>query len=182
MPPAEDIALMASVSSGDREARERVVRRLMQRVQRLCRALIRNASDAGDASQASLVEILRSASTYRGESSIERWADRVAARTALRWVTSERRKRGVPVLTDGEPLIAQSEGQSRLVRECLAVLSEPQRTTLLLRCQFEYSVEEIAELTGVSPNTVKDRLLRSRGLLRRLLREELSLELTPARG
>ena len=30
------------------------------------------------------------------------------------------------------------------------------------RAGFEYSIDEIADLTGISPNTVKDRLLRGR--------------------
>jgi DNA-directed RNA polymerase specialized sigma24 family protein len=40
---------------------------------------------------------------------------------------------------------------------------------LILRHGLEYSVEEIAEMFGISPNTVKDRLLRGRSALRREL-------------
>jgi RNA polymerase sigma factor (sigma-70 family) len=49
-------------------------------------------------------------------------------------------------------------------------LSEPQRTTLILRACFEYSVDEIATLTNCSRNTVKDRLTRARQMLRALIR------------
>jgi RNA polymerase sigma-70 factor (ECF subfamily) len=59
-----------------------------------------------------------------------------------------------------------------LVRQYLDRLSEPQCTVLLLRHGFGYSIEEIAEITEVSPNTVKDRLLRARATIRRLMRRE----------
>jgi RNA polymerase sigma factor (sigma-70 family) len=54
----------------------------------------------------------------------------------------------------------------------LGRLSEPQRTALLLRSGFGYSVEEISELTQTPENTVKDRLKRARNGLRRQLERE----------
>jgi DNA-directed RNA polymerase specialized sigma24 family protein len=46
---------------------------------------------------------------------------------------------------------------------------------LVLRHVLGYSVEEIAELTEVSPNTVKDRLVQAREQVRKTLRRELGL-------
>jgi RNA polymerase sigma-70 factor, ECF subfamily len=178
--PGDDIALMARVVSGDRVASQAVVQRLQARVQRISRALLRNDSDAKDASQLSLVEILRSAHTFRGESSLERWTDRIAQRTTLRWAASERRKRGTQLFPECEPTTSPHGGSQVFASECLNALSEPQRTALLLRCGFEYSVEEIAELTAVSPNTVKDRLQRSRAILRPLLQQGSLTDLTAA--
>jgi DNA-directed RNA polymerase specialized sigma24 family protein len=53
---------------------------------------------------------------------------------------------------------------------------------LVLRHGFEYSIDEIAELTGVSPNTVKDRLLRAREAIRRIIRREQLLDAASGRG
>jgi len=160
---------MEAVTSGDGRAREALVRRLLPRAQRLCQVLLRNANDAKDACQTAVLQVLRSASTYRGECSIEYWADRIVTRTALRWMASERRQRH-PTLVN-EPAIDAGAAQPRvLLRVCLNRLSEPQRTTLVLRTCFEYSVDEIAALTNCSRNTVKDRLLRARQTLRALVR------------
>jgi DNA-directed RNA polymerase specialized sigma24 family protein len=52
--------------------------------------LIRCAYDADDATQVALVEILKAAPSYRGESSLEAWADRIAVRVAI-GVARERR-------------------------------------------------------------------------------------------
>lgn len=164
-----DLALMEAVARGDGPAREQLVRRLMPRAQRLCQALLRNGADAKDACQTALLQVLRSAPTYRGECSIEYWSDRIVTRTALRWIASERRKRQTS--PPNEPGVDGGAAQPRvLLRECLNRLSEPQRTTLILRACFEYSVDEIATLTNCSRNTVKDRLTRARQMLRALVR------------
>lgn len=66
-------------------------------------------------------------------------------------------------------------GVPRALVEYLAELPETRRVALVLRHVLGYSVEEIAELTEVSPNTVKDRLLQAREQVRKTLRRELSL-------
>jgi RNA polymerase sigma-70 factor (ECF subfamily) len=59
--------------------------------------------------------------------------------------------------------------------EYLAELPEARRVTLVLRHVMDYSIEEIAELTSTSQNTVKDRLLHARAQMRRLIRRDLSI-------
>jgi RNA polymerase sigma-70 factor (ECF subfamily) len=168
---ADDIKLMDQVARGDVVAQRVLVRRLLRRIERVCRALLRNRQDAEDAAQISVIEILKSARNYRGESSLERWSDRITARTALRSVAHERRARRAPL--DHEPGVTHAIGeQTLLASQYLDRVSERQRSVLILRHGLEYSVEEIAELSGISPNTVKDRLLRGRSVLRRLLRRD----------
>ena len=176
-PTAADANLMARVALGEPAARALLVRRLLRRVQRLCQALLRDAHNAQDAAQVSTLEILHSARSFRGESSLERWADRITVRTALRMSRTEKRAQRLPI--DAEPrAISPAAGEEAiLAQEYLGRLSERQRSVLVLRHVFEYSIEEIAEIAGISPNTVKDRLLRGRGLMRKMLRcEQLLLD------
>jgi RNA polymerase sigma-70 factor (ECF subfamily) len=164
-----DATLMRRVAERDSSALQVFVRRVLPRAQRLCQALLRNPVEAKDASQTAILQVLQSAHTFRGECSIEHWSDRIVARTALRWVTVERRARHAPV--EHEPASAGDVGQPRvLLKECIQRLPEVQRTALLLRTCFEYSVDEIASLTNVSRNTVKDRLTRARQTLRAFVR------------
>ncbi|MFZ5891397.1 MAG: RNA polymerase sigma factor [Myxococcota bacterium] len=166
---AADRALMRRVAENDSRARRDLVQRLLPRAQRLCQSLLRNASDAKDASQTALLQVLRSVHSYRGECSIEHWSDRIVSRTALRWIATERRS---PQAGLDDDAITETNGAHPkiLFRECLNRLPEAQRTALLLRCCFEYSIDEIASLTEVSPNTVKDRLTRARQTLRAWVR------------
>lgn len=161
--------LMKRVATGDQRALALVMQALMGRVQALCRALLGDGADARDASQASLVEIMRAAPTFRGDCSLGYWASRITARTSLRWVRRERSLQARPPEDLAEPTVPEGGPSKVLLNECLTTLPPAQRTTLLLRCGLGYSVDEIAELTSVSPNTVKDRLLRGREALRKLM-------------
>jgi RNA polymerase sigma-70 factor (ECF subfamily) len=163
---------MARVARGESAAQLILVRRLLRRVQRLCRALLRNAHDAQDAAQVSMLEILQSSRGFRGDSSLERWADRITVRTALRASKNEKRAQRAPVEAEPDRVSAAAGEDMVLAEEYLLRVSERQRTVLILRHGFEYSIDEIAELVGISPNTVKDRLLRGRGLLRKMFRRE----------
>ncbi len=167
-----DVELMALVAAGDRSAQRAVAQRLIGRAQRLAMVLLRERADASDASQASLLEILRSARTYRGDSPLERWADRIVVRTSLRLASQRRRP---PLPETGEvpvPQHARPDDSPFFVEAYLRGLPDPQRIAVVLRHVYDCSVEEVAELTGVSPNTVKDRLLRAREHIRRLVRRE----------
>jgi RNA polymerase sigma-70 factor, ECF subfamily len=168
---ADDISLMTEVASGDRVAQQRLVRRLLRRIERLCRALLRNRSDAEDATQLSVLELLKSARSYRGESSLERWSDRITVRTALRAAANERRAHRAPLAE--EPRFTPAIGDHLvLAAEYIRRVPERQRSVLILRHSLEYSIHEIAEICRISPNSVKDRLLRGRGALRRVLRRD----------
>ena len=170
---AEDQLLTEGAAKAEPAAQRALVRRLMGRVERLSRVLLRNTADAKDVSQNSMVQILNSAGTFRGEGSLESWADRIVYRTAMRSYSAERRGQGRQERpTTASLRCAPWVTPSVLIRQFLDRLSEPQCTALLLRHGFGYSVEEIADLTEVSPNTVKDRLLRARATIRRLMRRE----------
>jgi RNA polymerase sigma-70 factor, ECF subfamily len=166
-----DVDVMRRAGSGDRDAQRLVAVRLMRRVQRLARALLRDRDDAHDASQLSLLEILRSAGHFRGESELEAWADRVVVRTTLRHARRGRRLASAPLEEQATPGVAPRSDHCVAASQYLSMLSEGHRTVLLLRCGLEYSIEEIAELTQVSPNTIKDRLKRARECIRNSLKE-----------
>ncbi|NJK31187.1 MAG: DUF134 domain-containing protein [Deltaproteobacteria bacterium] len=55
------------------------------------------------------------------------------------------------------------------VGEYLDALSDERREALILRHVFDHSIDDIAELTGVSRNTVKDRLRVAREQIRKLI-------------
>jgi RNA polymerase sigma-70 factor (ECF subfamily) len=167
----DDVELLRRVARGEANAQRQIACRLLRRVERLCRTLLRNREEALDARQLSIIEILKSAHTFRGEGTLERWADRITVRTALRAVAAERRAQRAPV--DFAPSTTRPTGDTILLaRQYLALISKRQRRVVVMRHSLEYSIEEIAEMTGISKNGVKDRLLRARGILRRMCRRE----------
>lgn len=177
---ATDLELMRAAAGDppDADARETLVDRVLARVRGRARMLSDNEADADDATQASLVEILRSAKNFRGEGSIEAWSERIAVRTTLR--LQRRRRRRLSLVDDHtEPDSLEQETPARSLREeipgevrsYLEELSEDRRQALILRHVLGHSIDEIAEQTGVSRNTVKDRLRHARRQLRRLIRQ-----------
>jgi RNA polymerase sigma-70 factor (ECF subfamily) len=64
---------------------------------------------------------------------------------------------------------AGQEARADLVRNLLDALNEDQAKALLLHVMLGHSTEEIADITGVSVNTVKTRLRLGKEQLRRWL-------------
>jgi RNA polymerase sigma-70 factor (ECF subfamily) len=192
------LALMKRVAAGVPEAQEELAERLVMRVRRGAHALMRGSSDADDSAQLALIEILRSARDYvalaggaldfdalllggsghrdAAATSVERWADRIVGRSVIRFSRAIRRRAGAFSTTtaDDESTLELSDRPPRNLDECLARLPSTAREALLLRHAFGQSIEEIAELTQVSPDTVRDRLLLARKEFRRLAHSRVS--------
>ncbi len=161
------------------DTRALLTRRLQPRVHRLVTSFLRNQADAEDAAQVALMEIVRSISSFRGECRLESWADRIAVRCAIRIA---RARRLAAVRTDaavepdqlpGPTVEAPSaEGLPRALLVYLDALPEARRTALVLRHALGYSIQDIARLTGVSENTVKDRLLAAQHEVRKMVRRD----------
>ena len=176
----DQLELVSLAGAGDPAAQEHLVVLLCRRVRTISLAILGHAQDAEDAAQRILIEILRSAPTYRG-GSLYAWADRIAVRTAVR---QARRRRVRAAHVDAQVAVesigtAPASGTSeqtipRPILDYLSELPEARRTALVLRHVLEYSVNEIAELTATSPNTVKDRLLQARRQVRKRIRHELA--------
>src|SRR5687767_12270040 len=90
-----DVELMAAVAAMDRTAQRVVVERLARRVRKVTGLLCRTAADADDAAQLALIEILKSADTFRVATSLERWAERITIRTTLHAARKERSRKGL---------------------------------------------------------------------------------------
>jgi RNA polymerase sigma-70 factor, ECF subfamily len=174
-PYSDDLELLRAVAKGDPVAQHQLVVRLSVRIRRLTKLLSRNGTDADDISQRAIWEIIRSAGTFRKEARVEPWADRIVARVTLRHGQRESRRR---LLTKrwfiiGALPFGRSKPYELNVSEGLDLflnrLSPDRREALVLRHVLDYTVEEIAELTGAPVSTVKDRLVYARKQMRQWL-------------
>jgi len=185
-PAQSDLALMKLVAGGDAHAQRVLAHRLAPRVRRVTRRLLANGADADDAAQVALMEILRSAQSYREEASVERWADRITVRTALRQVREQRRRGWLFGSRDDgdEPRVPErpeTEGQGareetpRRLEEYLSELPLARREVLVLKHALGYTTDEIAELVDKPVGTIKDRLVAARKQIRRSILRELRI-------
>lgn len=177
-----DLERMRRAGAGDPAAQAWLMTHVIARVRRIARTFLRSSADADDAAQLALLTILESASTYRGEAAVEAWARRIAVRTILRYVKQQRRD-GAPVAPESAideevvlpPHQPPFEALPRDAREYLDALPEAQRTVILLHHALDYSIEEIAGMTEVSPDTVKSRLRLGIGALRKQVRQDIAV-------
>jgi len=139
--------------------------------------LTKTPDDAQDAAQVALLEILRSAQTYRGEGAIRGWAARIAMRRIARWNTRHSTAaREVAASERAQPVTTMStvvvDALPRPLDAYLAELSEPQRTALVLRHSMGCTIPEIAEITQSPVPTVKSRIQKALARVRQAIRRD----------
>ena len=180
---SSDAELTRAAADGDPLAQRALVERLMNRVRATTRYLAGGHTDAEDYAQLSFVEILQSAGSFRGDSSLESWADRIVVRTTMRYV-KQLRWRSQYLTYDSEQQgtdfgsAEDDVARQRVMRrmsELFADLKPKQRAVVTMRLVLGYSIAEIAEATGANPNTVRYRLNTGRKKLRRRIKHDPQL-------
>jgi RNA polymerase sigma-70 factor (ECF subfamily) len=178
--PTADLELMARVAAAQPEAQRELVERVIRCVRARARKFTHNDADADDATQISIIQILRSARTFRGEGRLQAWCERITVRTTIR--QERRRAQALALLADVDPDVIDPDvieqppvGQeqtteARCVWSYLEELSDDRQQALQLWA-IGHSVDEIAAQTNASPNTVKDRLRMARRQLRQSMRQ-----------
>jgi RNA polymerase sigma-70 factor (ECF subfamily) len=175
----EEVALLVAAASGDAEA----VRWLLDDVAPVVYGFVFARVGgvelvAEDLLQETLLEAVRAARTFRGESAASTWMCAIARRRLARYYESERRaeaaKRSLRLIEGGargeEPGASQAvERQDEVVR-ALGRLPPLQRQVLVLKYMDDLSVQEIAEAVGRSRVQVQSLLQRGRQGLRQHLR------------
>ena len=182
-----DEALVRRALAGDGSAFEALVTRHQERVYRLLCRLLRDASDAQDTLQETFLQVYRKLSSFRGESKFSTWLYRVATNTALGSLRQRSRhptesletylprydEQGRHERLDIDHSIAARADElldrRRLTEHALAALErlpEAYRAVFVLRDLEELTTAEAAEVLGVNPTLLRQRLHRARLMLR----------------
>jgi RNA polymerase sigma-70 factor (ECF subfamily) len=162
---AADDPRIAAAAGGDRTAASALLTELLPRTRNVVRFLVRGDAEVDDFAQSALIEVLRSLPSFRGESSLTTWADRITVRTALRLLgrrqrEREERQRAEPELRSlsSRPESGDDYTARRRLARVLDTLPEAQREALVMHHVVGMSVPELAEELGVSFDTAKSRL------------------------
>ncbi len=136
---------------------------------------IAGSSLVNDLLQEVFVRVWRKLSEFRGQSSLRSWIYRIAVNVALDAVRAEVRRAEdflVPDLPSDSPDAEHLLMSRELVAKGLAALSADHRAVVVLALIHEFSLEEVAEILGVSLGTVKSRLHYGKQHFRSLLEEK----------
>jgi len=163
-----DPALVRRAQRGDAWALDALIRALEPYLGRICGAIALEAGD--DALQEAMIAVIRNLGSLREPLALRGWARRIAVREAVR--VAHRHDRTAPVdPVDPAGTLAQlptvDDGLTDVeVRAVLAGLRPEQRAVLVLRHVDGIGEQEMADLLGVAPGTVKSRLSRARAAFR----------------
>ena len=159
--------LVRRAARGDRGAGDALVRLHRRTTEALAFRALRNADDAADVAQESLVYAMIQLPTLREPERFSGWLRQIT----LTHCAEYRRRRGTRRL--GEPMTVLNEqseeadhAQRLAIRDSLSDLSEAHQTTFLLHYLGGWSLTETADLLDVPLNTVRSRLATAKSLLR----------------
>lgn len=183
----DEAALVAAARNGVASAFETLVNRYERRIYRLTWNITQNDEDAEDASQDAFLRAFQHLGTFQGNSRFYTWLVRIAVNQALMKLRKRRRREvslDDPLETDESAMPREIEdwgpspevrfGQGQLgqfLAESIAKLNISLRVVFQLRDVEELSIEQTAELLGISKAAVKSRLLRARLKLREMLQD-----------
>ena len=187
----KDDVLVEQCQQGDSVAMERLILKYQDRIHNVIRKMCANADDAAELTQETFVKVIESIDKFKGRSSFYTWLFRIAVNVTLNHCqrcakvgfrsleTEEPEPAGTArqVLRDflsddssPDPVrVALANELSELAQKALTRLDDAQRAVVVLRDIEGMSYVGIAKVLDIELGTVRSRLSRARGNLRRLL-------------
>lgn len=127
-------------------------------------------ADADDVFQEVFLAYHQSSQTFHDEEHRKAWLLRTTVNMTRRVVSAAHRRRSVP-LEEGEAVVAPfREREENLVWQALQALPEEYRVPIYLFYFEELSTQQIAQVLGLRPGTVRMRMSRGREMLRKTLK------------
>lgn len=171
-----DAELTARVLNGNCDAYAGLVRRHQDRLYQLARGLGLDHDSSLDLVQDSFVKAYTRLAECRDAAQFRFWLFRIGRNLCLDYLKNVRR-RSVPISTlpDAENIATAAASDvdlSSTLRAALDQLPIAMREAFLLKHEFGYTYEEVAELTNASPSAVKMRVHRAREILQSFLTEQ----------
>ena len=173
--------LARRAAGGDEDAFAQLVGLHEKKVYGLALRMCGNPEDAADAAQEAFLAAWKGLPRFRGEAGFSTWLYRLTSNAAIDHLRRVERQRGEVSRDGGGPGLdavddapsPQAQAEETELREAVAeglsMLSEAHRQALLLRELRGLSYEEIASELRVDLGTVKSRISRARGSLRKIL-------------
>ena len=167
--------------SGNTEAFALLVDKYKERIFALVYAKVGQFQDAEDITQDVFLNAYKKLSTLRRWDNFYPWLYSIAANRCKDFHCAQNRRVDAAHLADQDESVSQrADMEAHLERlrneqlhEALASLPEMHRQVLMLRYMAGMKNKEIAETLRVSPNTIDQRLVRSRAKLKTILNEEM---------
>lgn len=182
-----DRNLINLVLSGDHRAFESLVRRYQKLVYNVVLQMVQSRDSAADLTQETFLKSYRSLASFKPELRFKPWLIRIATNTALNSLRDEKPHDSLDQIMESDPcfdLTAPENVEKQVeltlatqeLSVALAELPVRQRTIFVLRYQYDFSYDDIAQITNESIPAIKSMLFRTRERLRKQLFEKNGTE------
>ena len=176
----EETELIRQVCQGDREAFYRLVQPCERAVFSAAMAILNNPADAEEVAQEAVLKALANIQRFRGESKFSTWLVQITINESRLKLRKDRRHLYDSLdepqsgeegdyfpkdFADWREIPSESLQRKELreaLQRALASLPQKYREVLVLRDIQHLSIEETAQVLGLSAGNVKTRLLRAR--------------------
>jgi RNA polymerase sigma-70 factor (ECF subfamily) len=174
----DDDELIRKISHKDLIAFQQLVESHTAFVYNTCYNLIGNHQQAEETAQDVFLQVYKSSGNFRHKSKVSTWIYRIAVNRSLNVIRQNKRSRWIKSLTTLD--IEESAGEKpdellekkelkKLLKAAVDSLPEKQRTVFILNKYENLSPGEIAEILGISTNSVEVRLHRAKIKLQKKL-------------
>jgi RNA polymerase sigma-70 factor, ECF subfamily len=175
-PQPSQTELIRSIAHGDRRAMQILFAQHRLRVYRFALRLVDDKDAAEDVVSEVFLEVWRHAGSFEGRCRVSTWLLAITRNRALSMLRRRPLDRldggeaaAVPDYADDPEAAVQKRQLSAILAHCLTRLSPAHREVIDLVYYHGRSIDEVAVITGVPPNTVKTRMFYARNRIAKLL-------------
>ena len=176
IPDTPDAALIRSIAAGDKHAMQILFARHNVQVFQFLLRFVGDKSAAEDLVSDVFLDVWRQASRFQARSQVSTWLLAIARNKALsalrRRSTEELDEDAAAAIEDPQDnpeVTLQNRQKTEILLNCLTELSPAHREVIDLVYYHEKSIDEVAEITGIPPNTVKTRMFYARKRIAELM-------------
>jgi len=171
-------ALVRKAQAGDEAAFRDIVERYQSKVFSIIHGIVRSRNDVEDIAQQVFAKVYLSLKSFDFRSSLITWIYKITVNECFDYLRKKKVRKlvyesdlsedEVRRVENTEPSVNRQLGQDTslaqrdYVVKLLSKVSEEERTLLMMKEVEGYSVEELAQMTGMNENTIKVKLFRAR--------------------
>ncbi len=182
-----DQILISQIIAGDTNAFTLLVDRYKDLVFTLALRMLKNREEAEEVSQDTFIKTYRSLHKFKGDSKFSTWIYKVAYNSCLDQIKKNKKllnnveineftEHQVKTMDNAFDALVEEE-RNQLIQDCLQLLPSDDSFLLTLYYFEEQSLDEIANIVGLTANNVKVKIFRSRKKLAHILKERLEPEI-----
>ena len=176
-----DHLILDKILAGDQAAYAELVNKYKSYAYTIALKILQNRPEAEEAAQDAFIKAFHHLAGFNRDSKFSTWLYRIVFNTAISYKRKNRyqfqsiENTVVEYQQEAEGMLEKTD-KRKYLNAALAKLNEADRTALTLFYLEEFSLEEIAAITGMQANTAKVRIHRGRQRLADELKNILNQE------